>query len=79
MLRVLGAELTHDPKTLTCSALGADNRCRGYEARPLICRIFGVAEELQCPHGCVAERLLTKEESLKLFAEVENIWPRSRE
>ena len=36
----------------TCGALGDDNRCRAYEARPLICKIWGMAEGVMCPHGC---------------------------
>lgn len=33
-------------------------RCSIHTARPLICRVFGVAEGLRCPHGCVPERVI---------------------
>lgn len=28
-------------------------RCSIYEVRPLICRLYGAAEGLECPHGCL--------------------------
>lgn len=65
--RMLGAPLTHDPATLTCSALDDDHRCRIYEHRPMLCRVYGVAEGLQCPHGCEPEKLLTDAEARKLL------------
>ncbi|AZM47873.1 hypothetical protein DMB38_20610 [Streptomyces sp. WAC 06738] len=40
----------------TCSALDVEGgRCRIYEDRPLICRIWGVVKSLECPWGCVPE------------------------
>ncbi|PRX66176.1 putative zinc- or iron-chelating protein [Nonomuraea fuscirosea] len=38
-----------------CAALGDDGRCRAYELRPLICRLWGAAEGMPCEHGCVPE------------------------
>lgn len=38
-----------------CEALGPDGRCAVYGLRPMICRIWGVAEGLRCPWGCVPE------------------------
>jgi Fe-S-cluster containining protein len=35
----------------TCPAL-VDSRCSVYEDRPVICRLWGAAESLPCPHGC---------------------------
>lgn len=35
-----------------CEALTADKRCSIHEHRPLVCRLFGVAEGMPCPHGC---------------------------
>ncbi len=46
---------------LACPAL-VMRRCSIYEARPLICRLFGVAEGLECPHGCAPERVLSRDE-----------------
>ena len=35
-----------------CSHLSLIGRCEAYEARPLICRLYGAAEGLICRHGC---------------------------
>ena len=40
----------HGP--LTCSHLDDAGRCRIYDHRPLICRLFGAVEGMKCPHGC---------------------------
>ena len=48
---------------LTCPALGADGACRGYAGRPMLCRLWGLVPEMACPHGCVPERWLSREES----------------
>lgn len=37
-----------------CSLL-VGGKCSVYAYRPLICRMYGVAEGLACPHGCKAE------------------------
>jgi hypothetical protein len=40
----------------TCSALDQDKmQCRAYKARPMVCRLWGMAEEMACPWGCVPE------------------------
>ncbi len=44
-------------------------RCTVYERRPLICRLYGMTEELPCPFGCKpTPRYLTKAEA-QYFAE----------
>ncbi|WP_285783276.1 YkgJ family cysteine cluster protein [Microbispora sp. NBRC 16548] len=50
-----------------CPAL-ADGRCTAYEARPAICRIYGVTEGLRCPYGCpiASRRPLTMAEGFAL-------------
>jgi hypothetical protein len=35
-----------------CPLLTAGGRCSAHEIRPLICRLYGVAKSLPCPHGC---------------------------
>ncbi|MGW3153800.1 YkgJ family cysteine cluster protein [Streptomyces sp. NPDC001089] len=41
---------------MACTALDVESRrCRAYEARPMVCRIWGLVEELACPWGCVPE------------------------
>lgn len=56
--------------SLTCTMLGADKKCAGYSARPLICRLFGVVKAMRCPHGCQPERWLSDREAHALLAEV---------
>ena len=34
-----------------CPAL-VDGQCTVYEMRPLICRLYGAVEDMQCEHGC---------------------------
>ena len=53
-----------------CSALTPKGRCGVYSNRPLVCRLFGLVEEMRCPHGCIPEQFLTEEEQLNLFRQV---------
>lgn len=53
-----------------CPALSAFGRCRVYDARPTVCRLYGATEGLRCPHGCEpANGLLPAEQASVLFAE----------
>lgn len=52
-----------------CPALTEDNRCGVYEVRPLICRVWGVANRLPCPHGCEPEEVLPDAEVMGMIAE----------
>lgn len=57
-----------------CPALrGRD--CTIYQDRPLICRLYGVAEGLECRWGCKPERYLTREESHALLNETRRARP----
>jgi Fe-S-cluster containining protein len=49
-----------------CSMLTNDGRCSVYDLRPMICRLYGVAEGLECKHGCKPERMLTAGETVEL-------------
>lgn len=42
-------------------------RCSVYEHRPLICRAFGAAESLRCPHGCRPAELVSNEQQYDAF------------
>lgn len=53
-----------------CAAL-KDKRCSIYTARPAICRLYGVAEGLECPFGCQPKRKLSKQEAHDLIREIE--------
>lgn len=51
-----------------CPALTEDGLCSQYDARPLVCRLYGVAEQMKCPHGCVPRGgFLPAEEASKLY------------
>ncbi len=36
-----------------CPALGMMNTCTAYEARPMICRLWGMTAGMRCQYGCV--------------------------
>lgn len=56
---------------LLCGALDRrSHRCTRYAVRPLVCRLFGVVEDLRCPHGCRPERVLSRSEAVSLQAQV---------
>ncbi len=38
-----------DRGLLVCGFLSQENRCRIYEVRPLLCRLYGVITGLRCP------------------------------
>lgn len=60
-----------DPETGVCPFLTVDGQCDVYEARPLICRLYGAAEGLECPHGCRPHRYLTFREAAGLIRQVD--------
>ncbi len=75
-IRAAGVRITpwQDAKaaaeTFWCDALTGDNRCAVYEMRPLVCRLWGAAEGLECPFGCVPEGgWLPREKAYRLIAE----------
>lgn len=55
-----------------CPLLKAQ-RCTAYGLRPLICRLYGVSEQMQCPHGCLPDRWLSQSETEALLHIVEEI------
>lgn len=60
---------------LTCPYLQKNRECSIYYARPLVCRLFGLTEELRCPHGCLPERFLTRTEVMTFMKLVKDIIP----
>ncbi len=50
-----------------------DGRCQAYQERPLICRLWGIAEEMPCPFGCKPQRVITREEGFELLAKARAI------
>lgn len=58
-----GFEPHGDPGCDTCPLLGEDGLCTVHEVRPMICRLWGLTETMQCPWGCKpSPRYLTEEE-----------------
>lgn len=70
-LPMITAEPT-SPDDLTCPLLEG-GRCTVYDIRPLACRVWGVAEEMECPFGCKPSRLLTREESFEFLHRAEQV------
>lgn len=63
--------LGYDPfldqsKGLDCPSL-VNKKCSIYENRPLICRLYGVAEKLKCPFGCKPTRYLKEKRARALI------------
>jgi Fe-S-cluster containining protein len=54
--------LAEDPAGYKCPALVL-GRCAVYDVRPTVCRIFGNAETLPCPHGCEPPKLTQQQAS----------------
>jgi Fe-S-cluster containining protein len=52
-------------------------RCTVYEARPMLCRLWGLTEEMVCPHGCEPERQLTQEEFVSFMRRAKELDDRS--
>ncbi len=66
-----------DPATLVCPMLDDAGRCTVYARRPLVCRLYGVAEGMECPFGCVPTRRLTKVEAFELMRKVQALSARA--
>lgn len=60
--------------TGTCNLLRA-GRCEAYAVRPLVCRLYGVVENMRCEHGCLPDRFLAKEEGFELLLAAMRISP----
>lgn len=66
---------TELPKCVdSCPCLDTITRtCNAYDARPLICRLWGTVKRLQCPHGCQPERWLSDKEADQLIGEYKKL------
>ena len=61
----------HPDENFTCRLLyPISGKCRVYEVRPLICRIWGTMKRMSCPYGCIPSRWLTEAEVHRLFERV---------
>jgi Fe-S-cluster containining protein len=52
-----------------CSMLTGAGTCSVYDQRPMICRLWGVVENMRCPHGCQPDRYLTVQQGKDLLAQ----------
>lgn len=53
-----------------CPLLDWKGECSIYDARPFICRLWGLTETMKCPHGCVpVGGHLSDREGVRLLAE----------
>jgi hypothetical protein len=74
-LRALGVVVPPLPEALAAVERGDDyycpalheGRCRVYDDRPTICRLWGATESMPCPHGCTPEDALSQPESHELL------------
>lgn len=58
----------------SCSMLDGGRRCRVYDIRPMICRLWGLVKALPCPYGCRPEGgLLSDADGMRLLVEAERI------
>lgn len=60
--------------TTRCPQLSRTKRCKVHEARPLICRLWGLTELLRCPYGCAPEDgFLSEEDAYVLLNEARRL------
>lgn len=61
-------------ETFYCEALTSDRRCAVYTMRPLVCRLWGAAEGLRCPYGCVpAGGYLKDDDAYRMIVEAARV------
>ena len=63
-----GFVLLADPRTGMCAFLSAERACTVYDARPLMCRMFGAvdAPNMRCPFGAKARAPLRHDQGRSL-------------
>lgn len=57
----------------SCPALGQNGACRIYAARPAVCRLWGVVDDMPCPFGCEPDAILSAEAGEELMAHIKEI------
>ena len=75
--RVSDGRLSNGFRAMTTSEgncpLLKDGKCSVYDARPIICRLYGVVEKMQCEHGCKPTSWVSDDESIRLIQEVQDL------
>jgi Fe-S-cluster containining protein len=56
-----------------CPKLNGLGLCTVHDERPLICRLWGVVENMPCPHGCTPTRMLTVAEGAAIVTRAEQL------
>lgn len=72
--QILEARLGHSlpaNEHVDCPFLTEEKRCAVYAYRPLVCRLWGVTDGIECPHGCVHERMLSYGEGMSFLLEAD--------
>jgi len=59
-----------EPGIPGCPYLSADKRCLIFPVRPLICRLYGVVENLRCPFPIKPRRILSRKDAYRLTNQV---------
>jgi hypothetical protein len=67
--RAAGRKVIVD-ENAACPYLSEEGACTVYKLRPLMCRLWGIAEGIRCPHGCVPERPVSRQEALQMATEL---------
>lgn len=65
-----------DPNRLDralCPHLSQNGKCRAYEARPAICRLWGAVKTMACPWGCRPQRWLRDKEAVSILNEIDRL------
>lgn len=57
----------------SCPMLSNAGHCTVYSIRPMICRLWGVAEDMPCPWGCRPERYLSQSEGFDLLRRAQEL------
>lgn len=70
-----GGQEPPDMREAPCPLLDFAGRCSAHALRPIVCRLYGVCEEMPCPHGCKPERLLTTAETRAFMERVDALEP----
>ncbi len=47
-----------------------DGLCSIHSIRPAICRLYGIVENMPCPHGCKPERVMSVREAWEFLKKV---------
>jgi Fe-S-cluster containining protein len=70
-----------DPQSKACPLLTLNGRCSIHEARPMICRLWGVVQDelMICPWGCKPRKYLSNEETRALYRKLQRISQRYEE